>query len=454
MYRVLLSLGMACALLPFIPRHAMAQAGEPPAPPAYDLNHVLEPAPTRPSALPPVETIGLQQALDLALAASPELSAARHESDAVAATIRQAGLIPNPSVSMGIEDTRRDTRTSTLEISQPIELGGKRAARVTAATRAHEAAQAELLGRQADVRAAVITAFFTVLHAQERLELAEASLDIARRGSEIAGKRVKAGKVSPVEETRARIAEAGVRLEANQAAGELAVARRKLAATWGRGQPHFARADGRMTALPELPALATMEAQLDASPAMQRARAEVQRWEAVSDLEKRKRTPDLTVSFGVQREAELGRNQGLIGVSIPLPLFDRNQGNLLEALRRTDKARDELQAASLRLDGDLAQAHERLNQARIQAGTLEREVLPAAQSAYDAAAKGFEFGKFDFLDVLDAQRTLLQARSQYLRALAEAHTAAAEIERLLGSAAPSPIPASPHGDAIPHSAGR
>src|SRR5690606_14621065 len=140
------------------------------------------------------------------LAASPELSAARHESDAVAATIQHAGLIPNPSVSMGIEDTRRDTRTSTLEISQPIELGGKRAARVTAATRAHEAAQTDLLGRQAEVRAAVITAFFAVLHAQERLQLAEASLDIARRGSEIAGKRVKAGKVSPVEETRARIA--------------------------------------------------------------------------------------------------------------------------------------------------------------------------------------------------------------------------------------------------------
>src|SRR5690606_33080668 len=138
------------------------------------------------------------------------------------------------SVSMGIEDTRRDTRTSTFEISQPIELGGKRAARVTAATRAHEAAQADLLGRQAEVRAAVITAFFAVLHAQERLQLAEASLDIARRGSEIAGKRVKAGKVSPVEETRARIAEAGVRLDASQAAGELAVARRKLAATWGR----------------------------------------------------------------------------------------------------------------------------------------------------------------------------------------------------------------------------
>src|SRR5690606_560973 len=122
-------------------------------------------------------------------------------------------------------------------------------------------------------------------------------------------KRVKAGKVSPVEETRARIAEAGVRLDASQAAGELAVARRKLAATWGRSQPHFARVDGSMTALPELPALAVLEMQLEASPAMQRARDVVLRRDAVSDRGKRKRSPDLTGRGGVQRAPELSRNQ-------------------------------------------------------------------------------------------------------------------------------------------------
>ena len=80
------------------------------------------------------------------------------------------------------------------------------------------------------------------------------------------------------------------------------------------------------------------------------------------------------------------------------------------------------------------QARERLNAARQDAELLQRDILPGAQSAYDAATKGFEFGKFNFLDVLDAQRTLLQAKSQYLRALSEAHRAAAEIERILGDA--------------------
>ncbi len=119
-------------------------------------------------------------------------------------------------------------------------------------------------------------------------------------------------------------------------------------------------------------------------------------------------------------------------MSIPLPLFDTNRGNVLEALRRSDKARDELSATQIRLDGEMAQAYEQLNMARQEVDALQKEILPGAQSAYDAATKGFEFGKFGFLDVLDAQRTLLQAKSQYLRALSEAHRAAAEIDRILG----------------------
>lgn len=142
----------------------------------------------------------------------------------------------------------------------------------------------------------------------------------------------------------------------------------------------------------------------------------------------------MIVSLGGKRIEEQDLNQAILGVSIPIPIFDRNQGNLLEALRRTDKARDELSATGIRLSNELVQAHERLNTARQEVASLQRDILPGAQSAYDAATKGFELGKFSFLEVLDAQRTSFQAKSQYLRALAEAHRSAAEIERILGAA--------------------
>ena len=134
---------------------------------------------------------------------------------------------------------------------------------------------------------------------------------------------------------------------------------------------------------------------------------------------------------------ELQRDQLLFGVSVPLPLFDRNQGNLLEALKREDKARDELQALNMRVSTDVLQARERLESIRGEVDVLQRDVLPGAKSAYDAATVGFENGKFNFLEVLDAQRTYFAAKSQYLKALAEAHRAAADIDRVLGESAPS-----------------
>lgn len=374
----------------------------------------------------------LPVALRMALDANAELSAARNELQAAEASVLQAGVLPNPALEMLVEDRRRETRETTLLFNQPVELGGKRSARLSVAERGKDAAAAEFQAKRAEVRAAVITAFFDVLAAQERMRLAEASVQLAQRGTETTSRRVTAGKVSPVEETKARVAESSVRLELIQAKAELATARKRLAVIWGNPAPHFERAEGRFDALPELPDLKELSSRMTSAPTMVRARSELDRHQALARLESSRRIPDLTVSLGVKRSEEQGRNLAIVGVSIPLPLFDTNRGNVLEALRRTDKARDELFAAGIRLDGEIAQAFERLNIARQEAQALQKEILPGAQSAYEAATKGFEYGKFGFLDVLDAQRTLLQAQSQYLRALSEAHRAAAEIDRLLG----------------------
>jgi cobalt-zinc-cadmium efflux system outer membrane protein len=383
-------------------------------------------------AVDPVGPLTLQSALALAISANPEVSAARYELSAVEASVVQADVLPNPSLGVQMQDTRRDTRETTVQVSQPFELGGKRAARVQAAERGRDAAGAELNAKQAEVRAAVISAFFDVLTAQERMRLAQESADLAQRATTVASKRVIAGKISPVEETRARVAETSVRLELLQAKSGLATARKRLSAMWGSLTPRFERAEGELQALPVLPELSVLADRLASSPALARARFEVDRRHALARVERSRRTPDVTVSLGVNRNEELGRNQAIVGVSVPLPIFDTNRGNVLEAQRRTDKARDELAGTETRLGGELAQAVEKLSMSRQEVQALQQDILPGAQSAYEAATTGFEYGKFGFLDVLDAQRTLLQAKSQYLRALSEAHRAGAEIDRILG----------------------
>ena len=124
---------------------------------------------------------------------------------------------------------------------------------------------------------------------------------------------------------------------------------------------------------------------------------------------------------------------------MPLPIFDSNRGNVREALQREDKARDEAAALAMRLRAEALSARQRLDAARVEAETMVREVLPGAQSAFDATLRGFELGKFSFLEALDAQRTLFQARAQYLKALGDAHRAAAEIDRLIGGASAIPL---------------
>jgi cobalt-zinc-cadmium efflux system outer membrane protein len=427
----------------FVPLAVMALA----VPPAFSQTDAgSNPSPLlRQAAARTVEPAGpldLRSAIALAQRANPGLSSAAREQEATDAAVLQAGAWPNPVLEAQVEDLRRDNRTTTLLLSQPVELGGKRAARVTAAERARDQAASALLARRSELRASTITLFFDVLAAQERLRLMQDSLGLAQAATRAAANRVAAGKVPPLEETRSRVAEAGIQVELQQAEGALRSARRQLAALWGNPDPRFTQAQGAVDRLPPLAPAQDVERRLAAAPVLRQARLEVERRQALSQLEQARRVPDITVSLGAKRVpadegtgSGNGRNQVVVGVSVPLPIFDTNRGNVAEALSREEKARDDLAAAELQLGADVAQATERLRSARAAAETLQRDALPGAEAAYKAAAKGFELGKFSFLEALDAQRTHFQMRNQYLMAVADAHRAASELDRLLGTEA-------------------
>ena len=121
-------------------------------------------------------------ARDLARLANPELSAATNELRAVEGAVIQAGLRPNPDISTSVEDTQnRATRTTTLQIGQALELGGKRAARIATAERGRDVADADLAARRLEVRAAVVGLFFEVLVAQERLQQTDDLVALAQQ---------------------------------------------------------------------------------------------------------------------------------------------------------------------------------------------------------------------------------------------------------------------------------
>ncbi|MFT0546170.1 TolC family protein [Allopusillimonas ginsengisoli] len=376
----------------------------------------------------------LDEALDLALAKSPSLSAARYLAASTDGLVSQAGVIPNPILSFEIEDTgRRSTRTTTSTLGIPIELGGKRSARIAAAELTREVAKSDLQGARADVRSQTISAFFDVLIAQEQVALTASAVDIASGALRVAAQRVAAGKVAPLEENRAQVEVANAQLEKNEAESALKAARQRLSALWGNPSPVFTQAKGDVDVLPLRPALDDFAVALRDSPLIESARLAAERSRAQIQVERSKRYPNLELNVGVARNNELGRNQAIVGVAVPLPFFDRNQGNLYEASMLAYKSRDDYRSLKTRLMVELQQGASKFDISKAAAEKLESFILPSAGRAYETAKKGFEAGKFGFTEVIDAQRTLFQARSRYLTALSDSYQALARIERILGS---------------------
>lgn len=386
----------------------------------------------------PTGDLTLRNALALALLQNPELAAFSREIRAREAAMLQARLFPNPELSVTAANLGNavlkdlDGPQTTVSLSQLILLGGKRARGIEVAGLDRDLAAWDYETKRMDVLTRVAQVFVEVLRSQEGLVLANDLMALAERVVEAAAARVRAGKVSPVEETRARVTLASVKIEQAQAARGLEAARKRLGATWGSTTPRFETVHGKLDQVLLIPTLEGLIQRLTQNPDLARWATELAQRQAAIDLEESRAIPDLTVSLGVTQFTDSDDSALLAGVSIPLPVLNRNQGNIEAAHQRLTKAMEERRAAEVLVTTALNTAYESLAAAHAEVTTLRQEVLPGAESAFEAASRGYRLGKFGFLDVLDAQRTLFGAKAQYLRALASYHQAVAEVERLIG----------------------
>lgn len=375
----------------------------------------------------------LSAAWGKALAANPGLQAARHGAEASSGAVLQSQARPNPELAYSQEDTRSSSRSSTVQLNQLVELGGKREARIQVAERERDVANSAVLEAKVALRFQLVSQFNELLLAQQRVDYAAKTHALAQQSADAAARRVEAGKVPPLEASRAQVAQANALLELNQARSNVLVAQQNLAALWGGQAAEVGMATGDFSAVAEPPNFDDIDALLNSAPGIATARLALEQSRAASNLERSKRVQDLTVSLGVKRAKEVGRNQIVFGVSIPLPLFDSNEGNQLQALRKVDQAEQHLQDVRLQIQTQVFAARQQLLSSNSQVQLLRSQVVPTAQSAYELAVRGFSLGKFSFLDALDAQRTLFDSQRQLLEQLSVSHKARAEIDRLLGS---------------------
>jgi cobalt-zinc-cadmium efflux system outer membrane protein len=379
--------------------------------------------------------LSLPEALAAAFANNPELAAAGRELGIADGERRQAGLMPNPELSWEVEDTRRDTSTTTVTLSQALELGGKRGARIAVASSGQTIAELDLERQRNGLRADVVQAFHAALRAQTAVELAQQSQALTERGLKVVQGRVTAGQSSPVEATRAQVQLAQAQAEVRRAETQRTVAFQALARLTGSPLAAFRQVQAADLSPGAAPSAEALLEHLEKTAEWRLAAAQIERGDASLGSEKAQRIPNLTVSLGSQYSREDRERVNVVGLSMPLPLFDRNQGNVLAAARRADQARDLRNAVELRLRSETRSAVSQWRTALQDVQAYDRTILPSAQQAVDTATRGFEMGKFAFLDVLDAQRTLIEARALYLDALASATDARAQVERIYGDVA-------------------
>jgi cobalt-zinc-cadmium efflux system outer membrane protein len=392
-----------------------------------------------PTAAEPNGVITLEAAISLALARSPELGVFPYELRAAEARVLTAGLRPNPQLEIEIEDVGGrgersgfDAAQTTVGIGQPIELGGKRAKRTHVAALDKELVQWDYQSARLDVVHETTRAFVATLAAQERLALAERLLALSRQAQSAVAQRVKAGKDSPVEELRADVALAESRIERQKAEKALTAARHSLAAAWGGQIPAFVKVEGDFYATPEPAPLAELTAATGDNPDLARWQTEEDRRRAALRLEKTRGVPDITVGAGVRRYEQTDDAAMVFGLAVPLPLFDRNQGGVLEATAQLGKARRQYEAARIKTLAALSEAATMLAATHDEVTILRDDILPKAQRAFEAAQQGYQQGKFDYLHLLDAQRTLFETQAQYVDSVAEYHKTQADVQRLTG----------------------
>jgi cobalt-zinc-cadmium efflux system outer membrane protein len=390
----------------------------------------------------PSGPITLRDAVALALAQSPDLAAFDWGRRAAEARQLQARRRPNPIAGVTLEDLAGTNRAAdpdgvvqpqaTIQLSQVIELGGKRAARQQLAQREQDLAGWDYETARLDLLSRVASAFYAVLAGQDGVTHATSGLALAQDVHRTVAERVAAGVVSPIEETRADVLVASARIELDRATRTLDARRRQLTLHWGHTIAVFEKAVGDLASLPAMPTLTALDAALTSAPDLVRWNSEIERRQAALAVARSLRVPDLTVSAGYRRFTSVGSQAAVIGVAIPVPWFDRNKDGIRAADAEIARASAEAGAARLHLQSRLADAYRALVSAGDDVEALRTRIVPGAQSVFDAVREGYQLGRFGLMEVLDAQRTLTAAKRDYLEALVALHHASVGVERLVG----------------------
>jgi cobalt-zinc-cadmium efflux system outer membrane protein len=396
---------------------------------------VLLGAPARPSAQAPVSTLTLDEAVSLAGAANPTVRAKEFEVQAVGANEITAALRPNPSANFLAEQFGSGNvavTQYTFNVGQPIELGGKRQRRIDSAKAATKVTGLELADLRRQLIFQVKKSFSDILVAREALALTEQNLTALDELERVQRLRAEKGDISGLELLRIEVERFA--FERDTADVRQALRAAKIALRTAVGQERIAEQFEIVGEL-RFPEVARSRSELyrmalDARPDLRAAQAAREKARADISLAKANAWGDVTPQIEYQR---IGPDNTIgFGFSLPIKLFDRNQGEIARTqaeAKRAEATREALLAQAL-AEVDLALAAVTTERAKV--SLLRDTYLPKIKQARDTVEFAYQRGGVTLLDYLDAQRNYREKSLEYFRSLGNYHTAIYQLEAAIG----------------------
>lgn len=384
------------------------------------------------------DPLTIEDAVNIAINNNPIIFSKKHRVEAAEGKIKQAKLLPNPEINLLTEEIPTEEiglnqSQNMVSLSQKLEIGGKRGLRTDVAKKEKNILSLEVQTAIWNITAQTKKAFFDLLTAQDELNLAKKTVEIAMNSKNLTDKKFKAGDIPKLEVFKAEVELSNAKTKVVEAERNMLNATKRLQTVMGTtGTPLQKLVPVPVTDAPLLKLEKLEELLLKNYPDLQAQKSNVTLSLLKVKEAKRKIIPDVDVSIGYKRLSATDDDTIQAGVSLPLPFFNRNQGNIIEAEKLSHKAKDDETAAKNELLLQLDNAYSMYASTRELVRSFIDTMVPQAEESFKMSKQGYEHGEFDFLEVLDAQRTLLTTNVSYLKALNDLFTSMTEIERLVG----------------------
>lgn len=383
-------------------------------------------------------TLTMDTALQRIIDSSPQLQKDWAEVWVKEGLMTQAGLRPNPMFEFELEDFAGSKKYRgwrhaevTCALVQVIELGGKRGKRERAAGALRDVAFWDAQIHFLDLCQTLYQSLARAMAAQERFHLVNKRLQISQQTTEFIGERYKSGKETLLQHRKALSSIHLNELALNKGEADLWQTRLQLAQLWGSACVDFECIDFDFYTLTPPPPWCELVSQLADSPDI--LRLQQISWAAKQEvtLQRSRAIPNVEAFAGVKYHNEDHAYNFIIGAGVPLPIFDRNQGNIASAQAVLSKAVLDEENALLNAQSILKMAHQYWLLAYKQALALQ-EYVKELEETMRLMLESFSEGKLPYAEVVATQTELLETQDKLFDALLETHLRKAEVERTLG----------------------